>query len=43
VGDDGDERWVEKEVVEALYADKREVLDSAVREVVGDFGIGEWE
>ncbi|EAU83101.1 hypothetical protein CC1G_11185 [Coprinopsis cinerea okayama7 len=43
VGDDGDERWVEKEVVEALYADKREVLDSAVREVVGDFGVGEWK
>jgi hypothetical protein len=31
-------KWVEREVVSALYVDRREVLIDDVREVTGEFG-----
>jgi len=37
VGDDADNRWVEKEVVSALYEDRQEVLVESKKEVVGNF------
>ncbi|KAG6812964.1 hypothetical protein H0H92_015083 [Tricholoma furcatifolium] len=37
IGPAEDKRWKEKEVVTAVYADKREVLVTDEREVVGDF------
>ncbi|GLB40376.1 putative calcineurin-like phosphoesterase [Lyophyllum shimeji] len=37
IGDDVEQRWVEKEVVSALYPERQEVLVVDEREVVGDF------
>ncbi|KAG6908677.1 hypothetical protein DXG01_003691 [Tephrocybe rancida] len=37
IGSKEDQRWIEKEVVSALYQDKQEVLVVDEREVVGDF------
>ncbi|KAF8071888.1 Metallo-dependent phosphatase-like protein [Lyophyllum atratum] len=37
IGTDKDQRWIEKEVVSALYPDRQEVLVADEREVVGDF------
>jgi len=31
-------KWIEREVVSALYKDRRELLVDNSREVVGDFG-----
>ncbi|TFK40433.1 Metallo-dependent phosphatase-like protein [Crucibulum laeve] len=39
IGDDSDQRWIEKEVVSAIYADRQEVLIRDTREVVGDFSL----
>jgi hypothetical protein len=37
IGDDASQRWREKEVVSALYHDRREVLAIEERELVGNF------
>jgi len=37
VGDANSQRWMEKEVVSALYPDRQEILASDEREVVGEF------
>jgi hypothetical protein len=37
VGDTDSQRWIEKEVVSALYPDRQEILASDEREVVGEF------
>jgi len=37
IGDDTSKRWREKEVVSALYQDRREVLAVDEREIVGKF------
>ncbi|KAG5637549.1 hypothetical protein H0H81_004180 [Sphagnurus paluster] len=37
VGNDADQRWVEKEVVSAIYPNKQEVIVTDEREVVGEF------
>ncbi|KAF8972208.1 Metallo-dependent phosphatase-like protein [Flammula alnicola] len=37
IGDDESQRWIEKEVVSAIYADRQEILVSDEREVVGNF------
>ncbi|KAG6851114.1 hypothetical protein H0H93_000994 [Arthromyces matolae] len=37
VGADDEKRWIEKEVVSAVYADKQEIIVVDEREVVGDF------
>lgn len=37
VGDADSQRWIEKEVVSALYSDRQEILASDEREVVGEF------
>ncbi|KAG6862541.1 hypothetical protein C0995_000089 [Termitomyces sp. Mi166 len=37
IGADEEKRWIEKEVVSALYPDKQEILVVDEREVVGDF------
>ncbi|KAH6913354.1 Metallo-dependent phosphatase-like protein, partial [Coprinopsis sp. MPI-PUGE-AT-0042] len=37
VGKDGENRWVERETVNALYEHHREVLTEDEREIVGDF------
>lgn len=37
VGDADSQRWIEKEVVSALYPDRQEILASDEREVVGEF------
>ncbi|KAF9004016.1 Metallo-dependent phosphatase-like protein [Cyathus striatus] len=37
IGDDAKKQWIEKEVVSAIYADRREVLVEEERVVVGDF------
>lgn len=37
VGDAHSQRWIEKEVVSALYVDRQEILASDEREVVGEF------
>ena len=33
----GEQRWIEKEVVTALYPDRQEILVTEEREVMGDF------
>ncbi|KAK1231567.1 hypothetical protein PQX77_005301 [Marasmius sp. AFHP31] len=35
--EDGGQRWIEKEVVSALYVDRQEIITVDEREVVGDF------
>ncbi|ESK87261.1 serine-threonine protein phosphatase [Moniliophthora roreri MCA 2997] len=34
----GEQKWIEKEVVSALYADRQELIVVDEREVIGDFG-----
>ncbi|KAJ6623944.1 Metallo-dependent phosphatase-like protein [Mycena sp. CBHHK59/15] len=35
--EDGEQRWTEREIVSALYADRQEMIVEEEREVVGDF------
>ncbi|KAJ3531370.1 hypothetical protein NMY22_g8178 [Coprinellus aureogranulatus] len=37
VGDDADQRWVEREAISALYPDKRTLIVDEEREIIGDF------
>lgn len=37
IGDDASNRWIEREVVSALYHGRREVIVTDEREVVGEF------
>ncbi|KXN84765.1 hypothetical protein AN958_12192 [Leucoagaricus sp. SymC.cos] len=39
VGDPEERRWLETEVISALYPDRREVLVTDEREIVGDFNV----
>lgn len=39
-GEGKHQKWQEREVVSALYADRQEILAIDEREVVGDFGHG---
>jgi len=39
IGDPAEKRWLETEVVSALYSDRRDVLATDEREVVGDFNL----
>lgn len=37
VGNDAEQRWVERETISALYPDKRTQIVDEEREIVGDF------
>lgn len=37
IGDDDSDRWIEREVISALYVDRQEVLVTNERELVGSF------
>ena len=39
VGDDAEQRWVERELISALYPDKRTLIVDEEREIVGDFQV----
>lgn len=39
IGKDADRRWVEREVVSAIYQHRRDILVTEEREVVGDFNV----
>lgn len=39
IGDPAEKRWLETEVISALYPDRRDVLVTDEREVTGDFNV----
>ncbi|TFK23633.1 Metallo-dependent phosphatase [Coprinopsis marcescibilis] len=39
VGEDSEQRWVEREIVKAVYAERKEVLVADEREIIGDFQV----
>ncbi|KAJ2928363.1 hypothetical protein H1R20_g8722, partial [Candolleomyces eurysporus] len=41
IGDDADQRWVERELISALYPDKRTLIVDEEREIVGNFQVAD--
>ncbi|KAF5342351.1 hypothetical protein D9611_001933 [Ephemerocybe angulata] len=39
IGDDAEQKWVEREVISALYEEKRTMIVDEEREIVGDFQV----